>query len=397
MIKKIKINDNCYFFDTSTLTLFKDKVVKSTLPLNNIKNECSTLYKLVFNVSNICNLRCKYCYASCGNYGRENNFMTKDTVDNIISELVKSVKKIKTVYFFGGEPTLNPEIIEYIVNKLNESYKISDYRVVTNATVVNEKLINLFIDNNFKVYISIDGPKEINTYLRGDYFDRLIATINKLKNSSIGEKLELICTYTKYHQENIEFENLVKFYENLGVKYSISDVITNDKSLKIIKTKQDILNQEMNYIDLSLERLYNNSLNVGISVYVRNIIEALVLKNKTDCFCKELKSGYSRVYDYNGDVYPCIRLIGKYKSDDLIVEKCNTKTNKQCSTCWAKNICRDCVADVILKNINAPYISRSCYKKKLYLYTLTKCVKMNHENPEKFKIIINNYFKNYLF
>lgn len=258
-------------------------------------------------------------------------------------------------------------------------------------------MINLFIENNFKVYISIDGPKEINNYLRGIYFDNLSRTIDKLRNSSVGSKLELICTYTKYHQDHIKFEDLVDFYEKLSVKYSISDVITNDKALKIKKTKKDILNQEMNYIDLSLDRLYNNSLNVGISVYIRNVIEALVLKNKTDCFCKELTNGYSCVYDYNGDIYPCIRLIGTHKADDPIIKKCNSKTNEQCSKCWAKNVCRDCVADVILGNVNAPYLARSCYKKKLYLYALTRCIQMNHENPEKFKVIINNYFKNYLF
>ena len=72
MIKKIDVGQTHYFFDTSTLTLFKDKVVKTALSENNVKKDDSTLFKLVFNVSNICNLRCKYCYASCGNYGREN-------------------------------------------------------------------------------------------------------------------------------------------------------------------------------------------------------------------------------------------------------------------------------------------------------------------------------------
>ncbi len=397
MIKKIDVGQTHYFFDTSTLTLFKDKVVKTALSENNVKKDDSTLFKLVFNVSNICNLRCKYCYASCGNYGRENNLMTKDTVDKIILELLHSVKAIKTVYFFGGEPTLNPKIVEYIVKKLNKTYDIHDYRIVTNASVVSEELLNLFIENNFKVYISIDGPKEINDYLRGTYFDRLSQTIKKLKNSPVGAKLELICTYTKYHQNHIKFEELVNFYEKIGVKYSISDVITNDKTLKIRKTKKDILNQEMHYIDLSLDRLYKNSLNVGISVYIRNIIEALVLKNKTDCFCKELTNGYSRVYDYNGDIYPCIRLIGQHKSNDPIIEKCNSKTNEKCSKCWAKNICRDCVADVVLGNVNAPYIAKTCYKKKLYTYALTRCVQEYHDDPEKFKVIINNYFQNYLF
>lgn len=398
MIKKIKVEQTDYLFDTSNLTLFKDKVVNvPTLSSDKVAPDQTTIYKLVFNVSNTCNLQCKYCYASCGNYGRQNNFMTIDTASKIVNDLKKNIKKIKTVYFFGGEPTLNPKTIVYLVNELNKSYMINDYRIVTNASAVTDELVQLFIKNNFKVYISIDGPKQINDFLRGNYYEKLESTIKKLKNSDIKNKLELICTYTKFHQDNIPMDELIDFYERLGVKYSISDVITNDKLLKIHKTKTDILNQEKRFIDVSLDRLFNNSLNVGISSYIRNVIDAFVLKKPVKCFCNELKDGYSRVYDYNGDIYPCIRLIGTHKSDDELVMKCNSKDNDKCSKCWAKNFCTDCVADVILGNVKAPYTSSKCYKKILYNYALRKCIELNHCNPDKFKTILNNYYTNYLF
>ncbi len=397
MYKKIVVGNTKYFFDTSTLTLFKDKVVKTALSENNLKKEDATLYKLVFNVSNTCNLRCKYCYASCGNYGRQNDFMSFDVIDKIVEQLKDKFKKIKTVYFFGGEPTLNKKIIEYAVGKLNENFDIQDYRIVTNATVVTDELIDLFDKNNFKVYVSIDGPKEINDYLRGPYYDKLISVIEKIKATKLKDKLELICTYTKYHQDKMSMEDLVKFYEDLGVKYSISDVITELKALKIKKTKKDLLDQEKKYIDMSFDRIFSNSLNVGISVYVRNVLEALTLQNSTDCFCKELNGDYSRVYDYNGDIYPCIRLIGTHKSGDLKVKSCNNKNHEQCEKCWAKNICRDCVADVVLDNVKAPYIARMCYKKQLYLYALNKAIAYYHNDSEKFNKLLSNYFKNYLF
>lgn len=398
MIKKIRIDNTNYFFDSSNLILYKDKVVKNTTLSKIFKeDDKSRLYKLVLNVSNACNLKCKYCYASCGNYGRENNFMTEETALNIIEELKNQFSSIQTVYFFGGEPTLNPKIISLLISKLNESYTIKDYRIVTNASALSNELINLFVNNNFKVYISIDGPQEINDFLRGTHYDSLMENILKLKESSIGNKLELICTYTKFHQEKISMEDLVDFYEKLGVKYSISDVITDDKTLKIKKSKKDLIVQEIDFIEKSFERLYNNSLNVGISVFVRNILEALVLKNLTTCFCKELKQGYSKVYDYNGDIYSCIRLVGQYKADNKKIEEYNSKDNQNCNKCWAKYICRDCVADVILGNNFAPYESSSCYRKKLYNYTLKKCIELYHREPEKFSVILNNFFKNYLF
>ena len=131
---------------------------------------------------------------------------------------------------------------------------------------------------------------------------KLMNTIQNFKNKKYNQKLELICTYTKYHQDNISFDDLIGFFENLGIKYSISDVITNDKRLKIIKTQKEAIEQEKKYIDLSFDRILNNSLNVGISHYLRNVIDALVIKNSSKYLCKELCDTYSNVYDYKGHI-----------------------------------------------------------------------------------------------
>ena len=40
---------------------------------------CLALDKLVLNVSNTCNLHCKYCYAAGGTYGEDRAFMDKHT------------------------------------------------------------------------------------------------------------------------------------------------------------------------------------------------------------------------------------------------------------------------------------------------------------------------------
>ena len=356
MFKTIKVLDTNYYFNTENLRLLKNskKHLKDELKQEaNYSNK--KLYKLVFNIANTCNLCCMYCYASCGNYGRNNNLMSKEQADIIIKELHNKYTDVQTVYFFGGEPTINFQLIKYVVEKLNKYYNIKDYRIVTNATLINAEMVDFFCNNNFKIYISIDGPEKINNHLRGNYYLKLMNTIQNFKNKKYDQKLELICTYTKYHQDNISFDDLIGFFENLGIKYSISDVITNDKRLKIIKTQKEAIEQEKKYIDLSFDRILNNSLNVGISHYLRNVIDALVIKNSSKYFCKELCDNYSNVYDYNGDIYPCIRLIGTHLKSDPVIEKYNIKSNEKCKNCWAKNICRDCVADIILGNNRAPY------------------------------------------
>ena len=300
------------------------------------------------------------------------------------------------------EADVNFKIVKSFIKKVTERAVGSEVLEGLNPgqqviKIVNEEMIEFFCKNNFKVYISIDGPKKINDYLRGEYFDKLMSIIQNIKKSNIKNKLELICTYTKYHQENLSMNELENFFNNIGVKYSISDVITDDKTLKIKKSKLDIINQEIEFIDKSLIRIKDNSLNVGISAYLRNAIDALILKSSSDYFCNELVNGYSRVYDYNGDLYSCIRLLGTHKADDSLICKYNVKQDEKCLKCWARNFCHDCTADLVLGNVKPTYLSRICYKKIIYKYAIQKLLELYHSDIKLFNKVVDNFYSNYLF
>ena len=378
--------------------MYKEKPEKEHTPIViSARRDDSKLYKLVFNIANTCNLRCMYCYASCGNYGRNNSLMSKEVANLEINKLIDKYKEIKTVYFFGGEPTINFSLIKYIVRTLNQHYKINDYRIVTNGTLINREMLQFFVENDFKVYISIDGPEFINNHLRGDYYKKLINAINTAKNSKLNSKLELICTYTKFHQDNISMDELIKFFDDLNVKYSISDVITENKSLKIEKTDKSVLEQEKIFIENSLKRILNTSLNVGISAYVRNVLDAIILKSQSKYFCNELVNDYSKVIDFNGDIYPCIRLIGNKDIDKLTIDRVNKKSDKKCINCWAYNFCHACTADMLLGYIEQPFKKKRCVKKVLYDFTFNKLLEMYDTSPNDFNKLVKSFYTYYLF
>lgn len=105
MNKKFVVNNHEYVFDGNNLELYlvKDGVKntdeKSCSSI--FKKEPGKLYKLVFNVANLCNLNCKYCYASGGNYNRENNVMSFEQADKILEKVFKKYSKLETVYFLA--------------------------------------------------------------------------------------------------------------------------------------------------------------------------------------------------------------------------------------------------------------------------------------------------------
>jgi len=400
MNKIIKTKNNFYVFDNDNLQLFlkhdDNFYQEDPKVLFQKKIDDSILYKLVFNVANTCNLNCKYCYASGGNYKRENTIMTFEQADNILKKIFSKYTEIKTIYFFGGEPLINFKLIKYIVKQLEEHYGYKlDFRIVTNGIFLSKQKVDFFNTHNFKLYVSLDGPKIFQDYLRGmGTYDIIMDNLNYLKSKDISAKTEILCTYTKYHQKNCSLRELNDFFDKLGFKYSITDVVTKDEKLKI-DNKDSFISREKKYIDLSIERILSLSKNIGVSSFLTSVIDALVFHNKKQFFCKELDGKYSEVYDFNGDEYSCIRLLGTFKKNDTKIVEINAKAAQICKNCWCKNVCSLCVADILLGIKDYPFISGTCQFEILYEYSLTKIIQLVESDDNTLEKLLNNYYSNY--
>lgn len=97
------------------------------------------LWNLTFEVTRRCNLKCKHCMR--GN--AQNVDLTKEIVDQVLDN--NDIKSIDHLAFSGGEPTLNEDIIVYIIDKIIANnidvYKVS---MVTNGVIFSEKIIDAF-------------------------------------------------------------------------------------------------------------------------------------------------------------------------------------------------------------------------------------------------------------
>ena len=103
------------------------------------------MHRVTVCVSNDCNLRCKYCYAKGGNYGRNRSVMSKKTAKSFVDFCVTNFNRVDNVSFFGGEPLLNYPVIEYICKlfkeqSLNESFTLPSFSMITNGTLCNDEL-----------------------------------------------------------------------------------------------------------------------------------------------------------------------------------------------------------------------------------------------------------------
>lgn len=140
-------------------------ISKDTVLHNLIK-----LKQLVFEVTDACNLHCKYCAYSelyDGYDQRDNTNMSFQKAKLVIDYLqnlwknncYQDMESSVTISFYGGEPLLNMEFIKEVINyieSLPNTGRIFKYSMTTNAILLN-KYMDYFVEKNFFLLISLDG------------------------------------------------------------------------------------------------------------------------------------------------------------------------------------------------------------------------------------------------
>ena len=86
----------------------------------------SPIKSICLNVSHDCQMRCKYCFASHGDFGGNRCLMSFETAKNAIDFLIlNSINRHNLeVDFFGGEPIMNFDVVRSTVEYAKKKSKI---------------------------------------------------------------------------------------------------------------------------------------------------------------------------------------------------------------------------------------------------------------------------------
>ena len=311
-----------------------------------INSNISDIDTVRINVSNSCNLACTYCYANGGNYKNENNIMSKKVAEDIVRFLKENMNHIETIFFFGGEPLLNIDIIEYICGE----FKDKSFKLITNGTLINEKIIDVIKKYDIAIGLSLDGPRNIHDNSRitkegNPTFDIIIKNIQKLKDNNINI-INIQGTFTEFTNKHISKDDLVKYFDNnFEVKFlTVSDDVNN---------RTATYSENENYVIKSIM----NEKNVLLGLTMKALLNSKSSNAITDFKCGA--SNASMLIYSDGKIYPCQRFISE---KDLILtdiynynkENFKSKRNlfnekylniNKCNNCMAKFVCTICLAD----------------------------------------------------
>lgn len=168
------------------------------------------LQRVVLNITNQCNLACTYCYEYSADKIAETagkqKYMQAEIAEASVEMLLQESGSRPNIHvtFFGGETLLNFPVmrttVRYARRRAAEVGKQIEFSLTTNATLLNEEIIEFLSENRIGVTVSIDGDRELNDSQRvfhngkGSY-DVIVPNIKKLlkrhRTNSIGARVTL--------------------------------------------------------------------------------------------------------------------------------------------------------------------------------------------------------------
>lgn len=203
--RKAQFLKDSHFFDEEPVTFQTECTVES------IKQNLACLRQLLIEVTDSCNLQCKYCgYGEFySNHDRRNTRnQIFDNVKILIDHLAElwasdyntSYQNKVYIGFYGGEPLLNMKLIRESVEYI-ESLRIKNlnfrFNMTTNAVLL-DRYMDYLVEKDFYLLISLDGNEYNNSY-RVDKQGR--PSFNKVRNNV----LKLKETYPDYFEKEVRF------------------------------------------------------------------------------------------------------------------------------------------------------------------------------------------------
>lgn len=357
---------------------------------------------LCLHIAHDCNIRCKYCFASQGDFKGDRSLMSAEVGKKAIDFLIENSinRKNLEVDFFGGEPLMNfetvKEIVDYGRKEEKKHNKNIRFTMTTNGVLLNDENMKYINENMYNVVLSIDGRKEVNDNMRysingqGTY-DIIVPKLLKMAEMREQKNYYVRGTFTR---ENLDFAKDVLHLADLGFKSTSMEPVVAEAHHEYAIKEEDLSTVYQQYELLAKEYVKRIKEGKGFDFF-----HFMIDLNQGPCVIKRV-SGCGAGAEYlaitpEGDIYPCHQFvgnedfkIGSIMNDTLSTSLYNEFSNAhiynkdKCTKCWAKFYCSGgCHANAynFNNNIYEPYDIGCEMEKKRIECALTIQAKLAEE------------------
>lgn len=402
----------------------------------NIEYNLMHLPQIIFEVTDACNLRCKYCaYADLyGGYDDRENLkfpyqkakIILDYLHNIWKKnLNKDIVTPFTIGFYGGEPLLNVPFIKQVMDyaeSLENTGKKIHYSMTTNAMLL-DKYMDFLAQKKVQLLISLDGDEEgqsnrvdvsgKNSFQRvfknikllqekhPQYFDRYIMFNSVLHNKNsvesthrfIKETFGKMPSITPLSTSGIRPDKLEEFNHTYR---NYNESIQQASNCESLKNEMFIKNPETRML---LEHLYFHSGNIFFNYNGLLMNRTLYPTPATGTCIPFSKKMFITV---KGRILQCEKInhefaVGQITNQgveldfEAIAKQHNDYVSryvKQCKKCGNRTACAQCIYqidDIHDKNTRCHGFCTETQKKKQD----EQCLHYLTEHPELYKRLLN--------
>ena len=311
---------------------------------------------LCLHVSHDCNLRCKYCFASTGDFGTGHRMtMNVETAKKAIDFVIARSGKRHNIEvdFFGGEPLMAMDTVkatvDYARSLEKEHNKNFRFTITTNGILLDDDTIDYINENMSNAVLSLDGRPEVNDNMRptvngkGSY-DVILPKFQKLVAGRGDKDYYLRGTFTRH---NRDFAQDVIHIADQGFRNVSVEPVVGDAKYDYTFKEEDLPGILEEYENLARELLDRDDI---------NFFHFNVDLTQGPCVIKRMR-GCGAGCEYvaitpDGDIYPCHQFVGKeeYKlgnvydnTFDMDISRkfagLNIYTRPDCKDCWARFYC----------------------------------------------------------
>ena len=268
---------------------------------------------LDINPTDNCNLSCLSCWKRNPKYKNLSSDYYELSDDRLI-ELIDEASKlgIKEIEITGGGEPLLRKVTFTLMKKIKD--KEIKGSITTNSVLINEKLAKELVNIGWdRIVFSIDGPsKEVNDYLRGKSFDKIIENINLMNKHKEETRKTKPVLYFNVVLSNKNY-NLIDKFINLAKKLKIEFIKFETLTIHSGLGEKLQLNDKQNKEFLGNIKKYEllakkAKIKTNLSDFSEELIEKPNRMDKNIPMCFE--PFYHIVVKTDGSVGPCCLFYG---------------------------------------------------------------------------------------
>ena len=265
-----------------------------------------------------CNLRCDYCFVR---EKQNHRHMSEDMAGRVLSFIQRDAAPLKEIYvhFFGGEPMIRADLVDYFSQGLRNWSTTSETTIrlgiTTNGTLLSEANCDLLARHGIGVQLSLDGSQAGN-----DVHRRVMGRADAGDSSRFGAyKLVQIDRYMQRFGkqqpncrmtltvQNLPFlmKSVEELHERGFLSFSIIPDFESDQwSPEALKVYQSEMAKVFEYW------ARNQSISINT---VEHTIQKLLRKREASQSCAAGEGLLGITVD--GDLYPCHDFAGRYAAE----------------------------------------------------------------------------------